>query len=86
MPKAYWNGYVLSMAKEDQRVKRWRARAIMGSKEPTQLVLARRVGESFTVRIGDDLVEVTVASIGQNSVALVVETSEKNLVLRKELE
>ena len=66
-------------------VKKWRARAVAGGKDPTQLVLARRIGESFLVELNGQVVEVTVCPIHQNSVALMVETAERNLVMRKEL-
>ena len=68
-----------------EAVKRWRARAIAGGKDATQLVLARRIGESFTVELNGETVEVTVCSVHTNTVALLIETAEKNLVLRKEL-
>lgn len=67
------------------KVSSWKARAVLGGKEPTQLVLARRVGESFTVNMNGTECEVTVAQIAGNSVALLIETPEKNLILRKEL-
>lgn len=66
-------------------IDRYRARAILGGKDPTQLLLARKIGESFIVLIKGEPVEVTVAYIATNSVALMVETAEENLVLRKEL-
>lgn len=69
----------------DKDVKRWKARAIMGGKDPTQLVIARKIGESIFVTLNGALLEITVASIGGNSVALLLETAEKNLILRKEL-
>lgn len=57
----------------------------MGGKDPTQLVIARKIGESIFVTLNGALLEITVASIGGNSVALLLETAEKNLILRKEL-
>lgn len=64
---------------------KFKARAILGGKKPTELVLARLVGESFIVFVGDEQVEITLAYIANNSAALLIETAEKNLVLRKEL-
>lgn len=64
---------------------RYRARAIMGQKDKTQLVLARKIGEGIVVFIGDQKVEITLAHIATNSAALIIETAEENLVLRKEL-
>jgi sRNA-binding carbon storage regulator CsrA len=72
------------MDKEDG-VKRWKARAIAGGKEPTELVLARKQGEGFTVSMNGTTCEITILYVANNTVALLIETPEKNLVLRKEL-
>lgn len=69
----------------EDSVKRWTARAVCGGSDPTQLVLARMVGQSFTVNMNGTACEITVLHIAQNSVALMIETPEKNLILRKEL-
>ena len=69
----------------EQNPKTWRARAVCGGKNKTQLMLARFVGESVIVKIGGEILEVTVIRVDNNSVALMFETEEKNLILRKEL-
>lgn len=66
-------------------VARWRARAVLGGRDATQLILARKVGESFRISMNGTEAEITVAMVGGNSVALLIETPERNLVLRKEL-
>lgn len=66
-------------------VKQWKARAVAGGKDPTQLVIARLVGESILVHLNGEVLEITVAYIANNSVAIMLETAEKNLILRKEL-
>lgn len=68
-----------------ESINRWKARAIVGGAEATQLMLARRIGESIIIEMNGTICEVTVCHIANNSVALMVETPEKNLVLRKEL-
>jgi sRNA-binding carbon storage regulator CsrA len=66
-------------------IKQWKARAIGGAKEKRVLVLARMIGESVIINLNGEILEVTVAKIAANSVALMFETAEKNLIMRKEL-
>lgn len=68
-----------------EKAQQWKARAIAGGKDPTQLVIARHVGESVLVTLGGETLEITVVKVANNSCALLFETAEKNLILRKEL-
>lgn len=58
----------------------------MGGKDPTQLALARRIGESLTIEMNGTKAEITIVFIANNSVGLLIETPERNLILRKELD
>lgn len=49
------------------------------------LVLSRRQGESLFVNMNGEILEVYVAKISTNTVAIALRTAKKNLILRKEL-
>lgn len=66
-------------------VKQYKMKALLGGKDATQLVIARKLGESVKVFLNGEELEVTLVHIGNNSVGLMFETAEKNLILRKEL-
>ncbi len=65
--------------------KQWKARAVCGGADKRQLVLARQLGQSIVVRLGKEEVEITLVAIAENSVAIMLETAERNLIMRKEL-
>lgn len=75
----------MGTGEKESSLERWRARAVLGGKDPTQLILARCVGQSFTVDMNGTTCEITICHIANNSVAVLIETPERNLVLRKEL-
>jgi sRNA-binding carbon storage regulator CsrA len=74
------------MQQGENGVKRWKARAVLGAERVTGLTIARNLGQTVIVEMNGERLEITIACIASNSVALLLETSSKNLILRKELD